>query len=121
MAKTVLAQLIDIKETIKSGWCRHVYAIDSNGNMCSPNNPHACMWCLTGAVEKQAYWNYARIRSLEAKLCTQLKKVQRMSKTTTASARSLLQKFNDNKATTKRQVLGVIDRAINAERKRVKK
>lgn len=45
--RKVKAQIID-----RTAWCKNSFALDEMGRNIYPESPHACRWCIMGAIRK---------------------------------------------------------------------
>ena len=90
------------------GWTRHRSAVDAAGNACPTESARACQWCLTGAMKRAAYdlglglADPMVLREARDALHDQMPKL------------SALTFWNDEPHRTQRDVLDLLDRAIDA-------
>ncbi len=74
-----------------SHWTKGVYARDYMDTQVNPNSPHACKWCMAGAIHKCFDDNILMIRDA-------FNKLSKVLKVSTDS-------FNDNPETTHKMVI----------------
>jgi hypothetical protein len=89
---------------LEKGWCRGSWARKADGSAEYIFSRKACSWCLEGALlkaENQPTWSSAGIETREL-LLGMIPKYKFFG----------LQKWNDAKKRTKRQVLSLLDRAM---------
>lgn len=75
---------------IQQGWCQGVAAIDHERIPCDPASPHACAWCLVGAL----YFDREACKSLRSIL------------------KGSVCFWNDSKRRTQAEVVALLDGAI---------
>ena len=89
------------RELVKRGWCQHALAIDENGDQTTPESANTVAWCPRGALYAQypkatrAVIISCAVRFLEA-----------------AGPYLSIERWNDQKWRTKKQVLLAFSRAI---------
>lgn len=44
--------LLELRKLLQHGWCKYYAAIDKYGSECSPHDPEAECYCITGAASR---------------------------------------------------------------------
>ena len=113
MSGNIKETLVKAKQLVERGWVKMSFAIDDEGEPCSPMDENACGWCVSGAIQAASkYKGASYIQAEEKNLFENVRSVF-MTTNGIVGFGSTIMAWNDQFDRTKEEVLAAFDKAIN--------
>jgi len=95
-----------VKARLQQGWCQGHYAINSNGRVVSWDDSTAVAWCFSGAMNLESY--YSKLGEFSSAREIANKAIVRVM----PNRYRYIERYNDDIQCTAKQVIGLVDQAI---------